>query len=102
MILPRRQLLAGLLLARFLPAQLAAKRVILLLGPPAAGKSTQSQTLKSALALPVVSMTEVLRKEGGGKGGLNKNLRSQIASGELVSDEVANDLIRKRITQKDC
>jgi len=102
MILPRCQLLAGLLLARFLPAQLAAKRVILLLGPPAAGKSTQSQTLKSALALPVVSMTEVLRKEGGGKGGLNKNLRSQIASGELVSDEVANDLIRKRITQKDC
>jgi len=47
-------------------------------------------------------MSDVLRKEGGGKGGLNKNLRAQIASGELVSDEAANDLIRKRITQKDC
>ncbi|MDZ4798876.1 MAG: nucleoside monophosphate kinase [Bryobacteraceae bacterium] len=89
-------------MTRLVPAQPSPKRVILMLGPPAAGKTTQSQTLKSALGLPSVSMSDVLRKEGGGKGGLNKSLRAQIASGDLVSDEVANGLIRKRITQKDC
>jgi adenylate kinase len=102
MIVRRREILAGLLLTRFVLAQSTPKRVILMLGPPAAGKTTQSQILKSALGLPAVSMAEVLRKEGGGKGGLNKNLRAQIASGDLVSDEMANSLIRKRITQKDC
>ena len=102
MILQRRQVIGGLLLARFGLAQSSAKRVILLLGPPASGKSTQAEILKTALTLPAVSMAEILKKEGRGKGGLNKNLRAQIASGELVSDEMANALIQKRITQKDC
>jgi adenylate kinase len=102
MILRRREFLAGSLLTSFVLAQSTPKRVILMLGPPAAGKTTQSQILKTALGLPVVSMAEVLRKEGGGKGGLNKNLRAQTASGDLLSDEMANNLIRKRIMQKDC
>ena len=102
MALPRRQIVAGFLLTGFLCAQGSPKRVILMLGPPGAGKTTQSERLNSALGLPVISMTDVLRKEGGGKGGLNKDLRAQIASGDLVSDEVANTLMRKRISRKDC
>jgi adenylate kinase len=47
-------------------------------------------------------MTDVLRKEGGGKGGLNKNLHAQIAAGDMVSDEVADSLLKKRISRKDC
>ena len=101
MILRRREIL-GSLLTQFVLAQSTPKRVIFMLGPPASGKTTQSQILKSELGLPAVSMAEVLRREGGGKGGLNKNLRAQIASGDLLSDEMANSLIRKRITQKDC
>ena len=73
-----------------------------MLGPPGSGKTTQSDKLKSALGLPVISLADVLRKEGGGKGGLNKNLRANIAIGDLVSDETANMLMRKRISAKDC
>jgi adenylate kinase len=102
MIIPRRRLLVGFLVASAIGAQSPPKRVILMLGPPGAGKTTQSEKLKSAMGLPIISMTEVLRREGGGKGGLNKNLRSQIASGDLLSDEMANSMMRKRITQKDC
>jgi adenylate kinase len=58
--------------------------------------------LKARLGLPVVSMADVLRSEGGGKGGLNKSLRVPIATGDLVSDEIANSLMRKRISRKDC
>jgi adenylate kinase len=47
-------------------------------------------------------MADVLRTEGGGKGGLNRKLRAQIATGDLVSDEIANSLMQKRISRKDC
>ena len=55
----------------------------------------QSEKLRSALGLPVVSMTDMLRNEGTGKGG-------PAGSGDIVSDEVANSLLRKRISRKDC
>lgn len=102
MVLPRRQLLAGFLLMAPLWAQAPAKRVILMIGPPGSGKTTQAEKLKSALNVPIVSMSDVLKTAGGGKGGLNKNLRAHIAAGELVSDEMANTLMRKRISSKDC
>lgn len=82
-------------------SQTRPKRVILLLGPPGAGKTTQAKKLKSILDIPAISMSEVLRREGGGKGPLNKALKKQIAGGELVSDEVANTLMRARVTRKD-
>ena len=102
MALARRQFMAGILLAAATQAQARPRRVILLLGPPGSGKTTQSDKLKSALGVPVISLADVLRKEGGGKGGLNKNLRANIAIGDLVSDETANLLMRKRISAKDC
>jgi len=94
--------MAGFLLIGYLSAQTPAKRVILMLGPPGSGKTTQSEKLKASLGLPIVSMADVLKTAGGGKGGLNKNLRAQIAAGEMVSDEIADTLIRKRISRKDC
>jgi adenylate kinase len=93
---------AAFLLAAALTAQKPVKRVILILGPPGSGKTTQSERLKSALGVPVISMTDLIRSEGAGTGGLNKKLRAQIAGGELVSDEMANSLMRKRILRKDC
>ena len=96
MAVPRRQFLAGFLLAGFVSAQTPPKRIILMLGPPGSGKTTQSERLKSALGLPVVSMTDMLQSQGGAKGG------AKAATGDVVSDEVANSLLRKRITQKDC
>ena len=80
--------------------QPAQRRVILLLGPPGAGKTTQAKRLSAKYEIPVISMSEILRKEGGGKSGLNKRLRAQIASGDLVNDEMANELVRKYVGQK--
>jgi adenylate kinase len=103
-LIGRRELMmtVGLLFPLLVAAQeTQAKRVILLVGAPGAGKSTQAKKLSKRLDIPAISMSDILRKEGGGKSDLNKRLKAQIASGELVSDEIANALVRKRITQKD-
>jgi adenylate kinase len=99
---PRRQVVAGLLLGKFVFAQVQPKRIILMLGPPGSGKTTQSERLKSALGLPVVSMTEVLQSKAAGKGGPDRNSSVRVSTSEIVSDEVANSLLRKRISRKDC
>jgi len=87
MSIPRREILAGFLAIRSARGQRPRKRIILMLGPPGSGKTTQSERLKSALGLPVVSMPDMLQSEG---------------ASIQVSDEVANLLLRKRITRKDC
>lgn len=98
----RREWLVSVVSSVAVFAQSTPKRVVLLLGPPGAGKTTQAEKLKAALGVPVISMSDVLRRAGGGKRtDLNKALKKQIAGGELLSDEVANDLIRERITRKD-
>ena len=73
-----------------------------MLGAPGSGKTTQSERLKSALELPVVSMTDILESEGVGKGGPNRNSSAKQVTADKVSDEVANSLLRKRISRKDC
>jgi adenylate kinase len=98
----RRQVLAGLLPVSLVRAQAPPKRVILILGPPGSGKTTQSERLKSALGLPVVSVIDLLQREGVAKGGPNKNASAQRATGDIFNDESANSLLRKRISQKDC
>jgi len=102
MSVPRRQFLAGFLLARFACAQASPKRIILMLGPPGSGKTTQCERLKSALGLPIVSITDMLQSEGVGKGEPNGKSRTQVVTSEKISDEVANSLFRKRISKKDC
>jgi replication-associated recombination protein RarA len=54
----RRTVLLGLA-PLLLMAQ--SKPVIILLGPPGAGKSTQAEALKRRLRVPVVSVSDVLK-----------------------------------------
>jgi adenylate kinase len=74
--------------------------VILLLGPPGAGKTTQAKNLSRKYRIPAISMAEILKKAGG-KVNFNRSLKVPLASGEMVNDEVANQLLQQRITQKD-
>lgn len=77
------------------------KIVIVLLGPPGAGKTTQAGNLSRKYKIPSISMSKILDKEAGWvKTPLKKGMKATIASGDLLNDELANSLIAKHISGK--
>ena len=79
------------------------KMVVLLIGPPGSGKTTQAKKLGSAYHIPAISMADILKNEGGWKKNKldSRGLKVGVASGDLVNEDVANGLVADRISQKD-
>jgi adenylate kinase len=78
------------------------KKVILMLGPPGSGKSTQADNLKRKYRIPSYSMASILGKETGWvKDQYKKSLGLPMATGDIIGDELANQLVEKYITQKE-
>src|SRR5690349_1591324 len=76
--------------------------VVLLIGPPGSGKTTQAKKISRKYRVPSISMSDLLKKDAGwGKAGSKKVLKAQMESGELVNDEAADLLVRKRLFLKD-
>lgn len=75
--------------------------VIVLLGPPGAGKSTQAKELKKVYKLPTISAAELLKKSHGDKSEISKALKIGYASGALLNDEGLNNMVRERTLKGD-
>ena len=73
---------------------------IVIFGPPGAGKGTQSNLIVKKFNLHQLSTGELLRKEIKDKTNLGNQISSIINSGNLVSDQVVGDLIKKYISNK--
>ena len=71
---------------------------LIIFGPPGAGKGTQSNNIINNFDLKQVSTGDLLRSEIKIQTELGKEIESIINNGELVSDDVANTLIRKIIS----
>jgi adenylate kinase len=78
------------------------RRVLILLGPPGAGKSTHAKILKDRFSVPAISAAELLKQSHGRKDGMSKALKSQIEGGSLLNDEGLNQLVLARISRGDC
>jgi adenylate kinase len=72
---------------------------IALFGPPGAGKGTQSEYLVERFNLIYISTGEMLRHEIKNRTGIGNEVRSTVASGGLVSDEIIVQIIEKTITE---
>ena len=75
---------------------------ILLLGPPGAGKGTQSDLICQSLNVPKISTGDMLRSAIASGSELGKKVTDIMNSGGLVSDQIIIELILDRISQDDC
>ena len=71
---------------------------LVIFGPPGSGKGTQSKFIVNKYKLHQLSTGELLRKEIKDKTKLGVKISSTMNSGNLVSDEIAGDLIEKIIS----
>jgi len=74
---------------------------IVLLGPPGAGKGTQSKKISERFKIPTVSMGDVLRSELKKETPLAEKIRKYIEKGALVPDELLFDMIESLLDSKE-
>lgn len=68
------------------------------MGPPGAGKGTQSRLLSEELGIPHYATGDILREARASGTELGREAARYMDAGELVPDEVVLGLIRERIT----
>ena len=76
--------------------------VVILLGPPGAGKGTQAERLSASLNIPTISTGEMLRQECRSGSALGREVKSLLDAGALVSDELVQEIVAQRLTKPDC
>jgi len=94
-------LLSAVLATLPLSGQLQTPKTIILIGPPASGKTVQAQYLRKRYKIPAISMDQLLHEEIGRKSSMGQSLASSLTSGELLADGPANDLIEARLLRSD-
>jgi len=82
-------------------AQLAPPMVFVIIGPPGSGKSTQSRLLAKKYKIPQIDIATLAKTEIGKRSGLSDALKVSLASGDLINDDAANDLIKARLLSSD-
>ena len=73
-----------------------SKRIVFL-GPPGAGKGTQSQRLACSAALLHLSTGDLLRAEVAAGSALGQETKAVVERGELVSDALVLAIVRSRL-----
>ena len=76
--------------------------IYIFFGPPGAGKGTQADLLSNKLNIPHLSTGEILRKKLLDNDALSKELKRIIDNGDLVSDEILNQIFLSKILEDDC
>lgn len=74
--------------------------IVILFGPPGAGKGTQAQRLCDSLGLCKLSTGDLLRAEAASGSDLGRRVQTIMARGELVSDDIMIAMIRKKIAEE--
>ena len=74
---------------------------LILLGPPGAGKGTQSQRLMQRFSIPQLSTGDMLRAAVNAGTPIGLRAKAVMEAGGLVSDEIVVGIIKDRIAESD-
>jgi adenylate kinase len=75
---------------------------LLIVGPPGAGKGTQSARLTTTFGIPAIATGDIFRANIKNQTDLGKQVSAIINAGEYVPDSLTNDLVASRIKEDDC
>jgi len=75
---------------------------VVLLGPPGAGKGTQSKRIMARYEIPQISTGDLLRENVVRGTELGVIAKTVMARGELVSDDLVCTMVRERLLLPDC
>lgn len=77
------------------------KTVIILLGPPGAGKGTQAKTLSRRLKIVHISTGDILREAIKSNSSLGQDAAKYVERGELVPDNLITKITQERLKGED-
>lgn len=74
---------------------------LLIVGPQGAGKGTQAALLAESLGIPHVSTGDIFRANLAGRTELGRLAKKYMDAGELVPDEVTQEMVADRVSRPD-
>ncbi|KIC08249.1 adenylate kinase [Leisingera sp. ANG-M1] len=83
-------------------AVLTRPAVLILLGPPGAGKGTQARMLEEKFGYVQLSTGDLLREAVAAGTPAGLAAKAVMEAGQLVSDEIVINILRDRLTEPDC
>jgi|SRR5215207_5019941 len=75
--------------------------IVVLTGPPGAGKGTQAKVLAERLGIPAISTGDIFRAGVADGTELGARVKQYLDSGEYVPDELTNEMVRERLSADD-
>ena len=75
--------------------------VVILLGPPGAGKGTQASRIAERLGIPAISTGDIFRGNMAEGTEIGKQAQAYMDRGEFVPDSVTNTMVKARLAAPD-
>jgi adenylate kinase len=77
-------------------------RLLILMGPPGAGKGTQARAIAREFDIPHISTGDILREAARKGTSMGVAAKAKMDRGELIPDDVVCQIVEDRISKPDC